>query len=65
MDIPAGYELRAPTPDDADAVAHVLIADAGQTVLDADSLRDEWSRVSFDLATDASSLALRTRAPTE
>jgi len=53
MDIPAGYELRAPTPDDADAVAHVLIADAGQTVLDADFLRDEWSRVGFDLATDA------------
>jgi mycothiol synthase len=34
-------------------VAHVLIADAGQTVLDADFLRDEWSRVGFDLATDA------------
>jgi GNAT superfamily N-acetyltransferase len=53
MDLPARYELRAPTPDDADAVAHVLIADAGQTVLDADFLRDEWSRVGFDLATDA------------
>lgn len=53
MDVPAGYELRAPTPDDADAVAHVLIADAGETVLDADFLRDEWSRVGFDLATDA------------
>jgi GNAT superfamily N-acetyltransferase len=52
MDLSARYELRAPTPDDADAVAHVL-ADAGQTVLDADFLRDEWSRVGFDLATDA------------
>ena len=52
MDFPAGYELRAPTPDDVDAVANVL-ADAGQTVLDADFLRDEWSRVGFDLATDA------------
>jgi mycothiol synthase len=52
MDLPAGYELRAPTPDDADGVASVL-ADAGQTVLDADFLRDEWSRVGFDLATDA------------
>lgn len=52
MDLPSGYQLRAPTPDDADAVAHVL-ADAGQTVLGADFLRDEWSRVGFDLATDA------------
>lgn len=31
----------------------MLIADAGETVLDADFLRDEWSRVGFDLATDA------------
>jgi GNAT superfamily N-acetyltransferase len=53
MDLPAGYELRAPKPEDADAVAHVLIADAGQTVLDADFLREEWSRVGFDLGTDA------------
>jgi hypothetical protein len=52
MDLPPGYELRAPTLDDADAVANVL-ADAGQTVLDADFLRDEWSRAGFDLATDA------------
>jgi mycothiol synthase len=52
MGLPSGYELRAPTSDDADAVAHVL-ADAGQTVLDADFLRDEWSRAGFDLATDA------------
>jgi hypothetical protein len=49
MDLPAGFELRAPTADDADSVAHVLIADAWQTVLDADFLRDEWSRVGFDL----------------
>lgn len=57
MDVPAGYELRAPAPDDLEAVADVLIADelldAGQVVLDADFLRDEWSRVGFDLATDA------------
>ena len=52
MDLPAGYGLRAPTPDDADGVA-IVLADAGQTVLDADFLRDEWSRVGFDLATDA------------
>jgi mycothiol synthase len=57
MDLPAGYELRAPTPDDLDAVADVFIAedpgDADQIVLDADFLRDEWSRAGFDLATDA------------
>ncbi|MGH2675675.1 MAG: GNAT family N-acetyltransferase [Actinomycetota bacterium] len=57
MDLPAGYDLRASSPDDLDGVADVLIADdlddAGQSVLDADFLRDEWSRVSFDLATDA------------
>jgi GNAT superfamily N-acetyltransferase len=57
VDVPAGYELRPPTPDDLELVADVLIADelhdAGQVVLDADFLRDEWSRVGFDLATDA------------
>lgn len=56
MDLPAGYELRAPTPDDLDAVAAVVIADeldgAGQVVLGADFVRGEWSRVG-DLATDA------------
>jgi len=54
MDLPAGYELRAPTPDDLAAVAAVFIADdAGEIVLDADFLRDEWSREGSDLASDA------------
>ena len=57
MDLPAGYELRSATPDDLDAVADVFSADdtgeAGQVVLDADFLRDEWNRAGFDLATDA------------
>jgi mycothiol synthase len=57
MDLPADYEFRAPTPDDLDAVAEVLIADdlhdAGQSVLDSDFLQDQWSRVGFDLVTDA------------
>ena len=57
MDLPSGYELRAPDKDDVDAVADVLLADhvddAGQTVLDADFVREEWSRAGFDLATDA------------
>ena len=56
-DLPAGYQCRAPTPHDLEAVADVLVADdlddARQIVLDADFVRDEWSRVGFDLATDA------------
>jgi mycothiol synthase len=57
MTLPTGYRLRAPVPGDLDAVADVLIADelgaAGQVVLGADFVRDEWSRVGFDLAADA------------
>jgi mycothiol synthase len=57
MDLPAGYRLRAPTTDDLQAAAEVLVADdlddAGQIVLDADFLREGWSRVDFQLATDA------------
>ncbi len=57
MDVPAGYDLRVPTADDLGLVADVLIADelndAGQVVLGADFLRDEWRRVGFDLATDS------------
>jgi ribosomal protein S18 acetylase RimI-like enzyme len=57
MDFPAGYQLRAPTPNDLKVTAEVLIADqlddAGQIILDADFLREEWSRVGFELATDA------------
>ena len=57
MDLPAGYQLRAPMPGDLEPVAAVLAADdlddAGQVVLDAGFLGDQWSRVGFDLATDA------------
>ena len=57
MDLPAGYRLRAPTPDDLEPVGQVLIADdlddAGQVVLDADFLRGQWDRPGFDLAADA------------
>jgi mycothiol synthase len=57
MELPAGYRLRAPTPGDLDAVADVLIADeldeAGQIILGVDFVRDEWSRLGFDLAADA------------
>jgi mycothiol synthase len=54
--MPAGYEVRAPTSDDIDAIASVLraddIDDAGQPVLDADFVRDQWSRGAFEPATD-------------
>jgi mycothiol synthase len=57
MSLPPGYQVRAPTAGDLDAVAGVLVAsdltDAGESVLEADFLRDEWSRPRFDLAADA------------
>jgi mycothiol synthase len=57
MDLPDGYQLRAPTSDDLEAVADLLIADdvedAGEVVLGAEFVRDEWSRTDFDLASDA------------
>jgi mycothiol synthase len=66
MDLPAGYELRAPDSNEVDAVADVFIADdlddAGQIVLDADFLRSMWSRGGFVLATDAWVIVDRTRA---
>lgn len=57
MDLPDGYEFRAPTEDDLDSIETVLAADdaddAGQPVLDADFVREGWSTPGFDLATDA------------
>jgi mycothiol synthase len=57
MVLPPGYRFRAPAPDDLDAVAEVLVAgdlhDVGHSVLDAGFLEDQWSRVGFDLGTDA------------
>jgi mycothiol synthase len=57
VDLPDGYQLRAPTSDDLEPLADVLIADdledAGEIVLGAEFVRDEWSRAGFDLATDA------------
>jgi GNAT superfamily N-acetyltransferase len=57
MDLPLHYGFRAPTPDDLEAVAGLLVADdlhdGRESVLGADFLRDEWSRSGFDLATDA------------
>jgi mycothiol synthase len=57
VDLPAGYEFRSPTPDDLAPVSEVLIADqredAVEPVLDADFIRQVWSRTGFDLAADA------------
>ena len=57
VSLPPAYRFRAPTPDDLDAVAEVLVAgdlqDAGHSVLDVDFLQDQWSRVGLDLGTDA------------
>jgi GNAT superfamily N-acetyltransferase len=57
MALPAGYEFQAPTPDDLQAVADVLIADqidvAGQYVLGSDFIGEVWSRLDFDLANNA------------
>lgn len=66
MELPAGYRLRGPAPGDLDAVAGVLIADefdeAGQIVMGADFVRDEWGREGFDLGTDAWVVADNTEA---
>jgi GNAT superfamily N-acetyltransferase len=57
VDLPAGYAFRAPTPDDLDAVAGVLVAEqadvAEQPVLGADFVRKVWSRPDIDLERNA------------
>ena len=57
VDLPAGYELRAPRQDDLAPVAEVLIVDQrqdrGEPVLDAHFIGRQWSRPDFDLAADA------------
>ena len=58
MDLPDGYEFRAPTPNDLQAVADVLAAEqlangATEAALDADFMRQVWSSTGFDLGADA------------
>jgi mycothiol synthase len=57
VDRRGGYEFRAPTVGDLEAVADLFLADelddSGESVIDANFLREEWSRPGFDLATDA------------
>ncbi len=57
MHVPAGFVFRAPTKDDVDSVADVLLADQRvdgvEPTFDAFFIRQVWSRTDFDLATDA------------
>jgi ribosomal protein S18 acetylase RimI-like enzyme len=54
---PNGYTLLPARPDDADAVAAILLADdladTGASHFDADFVRDQWATPGFDLSTDA------------
>ncbi len=56
MNAHTSYVLRAPTPNDLDAVVAVVVADeldhVGRIVLGEDFVRGEWTRLG-DLATDA------------
>ena len=57
MALDPAYELRPAAPGDLAAVAAVFAAadtgEAGAVVIDADFLRDDWSRAGFDPARDA------------
>lgn len=57
MDPSAVYRFRAPLEDELEAIADVLLADQRadgvEPVLDADFIRQVWSRLDFDLAADA------------
>jgi mycothiol synthase len=58
MGLAPGYSFRAPTEDELDAVAEILIADqraegVDPPVLDASFLRRIWRQPDFDLARDA------------
>ena len=55
--LPDGYEIRPPTFDDVEGVADVLLADdladTGESDLDADLVRDQWSAPGVELFEDA------------
>ena len=57
VELPAGYQVRAPTGADIAAVGEVLVADqraAGyEPTLDASFVERVWSRQGFDLGADA------------
>ena len=55
--LPDGYAIRPASLEDLDGVAEMLLADdpadTGQSDLDADFLRDQWSSPGLDLSVDA------------
>jgi len=63
--LPDGYEIRPPTFDDVEGVAEVLLADdladVGESDIDADFVRDQWSAPGVDLSEDAWGSRTRTR----
>lgn len=52
-----GYEFRAPTPEDCDAIGALLVADdvdeTGEAILNAAFVQAQWNRAGFDLARNA------------
>ena len=55
--LPDSYEIRPPTFDDVEGVAEVMLADdladIGESDVDADFVRDQWSAPGVDLSEDA------------
>ena len=55
--LPDGYEIRPPTFEDVDRVAEMLLADdladLGESDVDADFVRNQWSAPGVDLSRDA------------
>jgi len=56
-ELPEGYLLRRPTPEDAEAVAQLMIAvdiaDTGQPDTSVQDVRDDWELPRFALGRDA------------
>jgi mycothiol synthase len=56
-ELPEGYLLRRPTPDDAEAVAQVMIAvdvdESGKPDTSVQDVRDDWALPRFSLERDA------------
>jgi len=55
--LPDGYGIRPPTFDDVEGVAEMLLADdladIGESDVDADFVRNQWSAPGVDLSEDA------------
>jgi len=57
VELPAGFHLKHPVLEDADAIAAVMcqvdLAEIGQAETNADDVRDEWALPRFDVSRDA------------